>query len=162
MGRTHRIGRNQTGSTIVEMAIVLPLFAALVLGIFSGGAAYAQKISVVDAAREGARYGASMRSDAAAGGLSTWRQNVIDRIVQVSGGQVAAADVCVDLVTPTGSNMTCGVPDPPGASSDPTVLAPARLVKVRVTRATKIEFVVHTLHPTITSKVVARYERDVV
>ncbi|MEA2686299.1 MAG: TadE-like protein, partial [Actinomycetota bacterium] len=84
-------GMDQRGSSIVEMAIVLPLFVALLLGIFSGGTAYFQKISVVDAAREGARYGASLRSDSAAGGLATWRQNVIDRIVQVSGGQLKAA-----------------------------------------------------------------------
>lgn len=162
MGRTHRRGRTQRGSAIIELAIVVPVFAAILLGTFSGGAAYFQKISLVDAAREGARYGASLRTDAASGGLTTWRQFVVERVVQASGGQVSAADVCVDLITPTGANMTCGVADPPGASTDPTVLAPARLVKLSVTRTTTIEFVVHTLTPTLSAKVVARYERDIV
>jgi len=161
MGRRH--GRHgQRGSAVLELALVLPLFAALLLGTFSGGTAYFQKISVVDAVREGARYGASLRSDTASGGLATWRQNVADRVVQLSGGQLTSADVCVDLVTPTGSNTTCGISDPPGAASDPTVLAPARLVKVRATRDAKIEFVLFTAHPTITSKMVARYERDII
>jgi Flp pilus assembly protein TadG len=154
--------RDQRGSTLIEFALILPLFAALLLGIVTGGAAYFQKISVVDAAREGARYGASLRTDAAAGGLATWRQNVIDRVVEVSGGQLEAADLCVDLVTPTGSNVTCGIADPPGASTDPTVLAPARVVKVSATRTSKIEFVFFTTTPTISAKVVARYERDIV
>jgi Flp pilus assembly protein TadG len=154
--------RDQRGSTLIEFALILPLFAALLLGIVTGGAAYFQKISVVDAAREGARYGASLRTDAAAGGLATWRQNVIDRVVEVSGGQLEAADLCVDLVTPTGANVTCGIADPPGASTDPTVLAPARVVKVSATRTSKIEFVFFTTTPTISAKVVARYERDIV
>lgn len=161
MGQHHR-KRGERGTAFVELAIVLPLLFALLLGIFTGGAAYFRKISLVDAAREGARYGASLRTDAAAGGLATWRQNVKDRVVQISGGQLTAADVCVDLVTPTGGNVVCGVSDPPGASADPTVLAPARLVKVSVSKVTKIEFFFFTSNPTLGAEVVARYERDIV
>lgn len=147
---------------MVEFAFVLPLLVGLLLGTFTGGSAYFQKISLVDAAREGARYGASLRSDAPAGGLATWRQNVKDRVIQLSGGQLTAADVCAELVTPTGSNTVCGVSDPPGSSSDPTILAPASLVKVSATRETKIEFFFFTTTPTLSAEVVARYERDIV
>ncbi|MEA2685882.1 MAG: hypothetical protein QOE93_1077, partial [Actinomycetota bacterium] len=73
-----------------------------------------------------------------------------------------AADLCVDLVTPTGSNTICGIADPPGASTDPTVLAPARVVKVSATRAGRLEFLFFTMTPTLSAKVVARYERDLV
>ena len=162
MDARHGLKRDERGAAIVEMALVLPLFMALLLGIFTGGSAYFQKISLVDAVREGARYGASLRTDVATGGLATWRQNVSARVVELSGGQLTAADVCVDLVTPTGTNAVCGVSDPPGAASDPTVLAPARLVKVSAKRATKIEFYFFTTSPTLTAKVVARYERDIV
>lgn len=154
--------RGDCGSALVELALVLPLAMALLLGIVTGGAAYFQKISLVDAAREGARYGASLKHDAPAGGIATWRQNVKDRVAQLSGGQLTAADVCVDLVTPTGSNAACGVGDPSGAASDPTALAPASVVKVSATKATKVDFIFFTSTATLSAKVAARYERDIV
>ncbi|HVF14684.1 MAG TPA: TadE/TadG family type IV pilus assembly protein [Acidimicrobiales bacterium] len=147
---------------MVELALVLPLLAAFLLGTFTGGAAYFQKISLVDAAREGARYGASLQNDVTTGGLATWRLNVQNRVVQLAGGQLAAADVCVDLVTPTGSNTVCGVDDPPGAASDPTVLAPTRLVKVSATSAAHVQFFFFTVTPTLSAEVVARYEREII
>ncbi len=153
---------NERGATMVEFALLLPLVMALLLGIVTGGHAYFQKISLVDAAREGARYGASLKYDAASGGLATWKSNVRERVVQLSGGQLSAADVCVELVTPTGANLQCGVGDPPGSASDPTVLAPARLVKVSATKVATIETIFFTSNPTLSAKVVARYERDLV
>ncbi len=142
--------------------MVLPLVVALLLGIFTGGAAYFRKISLVDAARDAARYGASLKHDAASGGIATWRQRVKTRVVELSGGAVTMADVCADLVTPTGSNTACGVNDPAGSNADPSVLAPASLVKVSVTKPTKVEFGFFTRTPTIRAKVVARYERDII
>ena len=144
---------------MVEMAMVAPLAIALLLGILTGGHAYFQKISLVDAARDGARYGASLKVPP--GGIADWRQAVRNRVASLSGGQVTAAQVCADLVTPTGSNTACGVSDPLGASSDPTVLTPASVVKVSVTKATRIEFVFFSTSPTISSKIAARYERDI-
>jgi len=155
--RGHRPG-NEQGSALVEMALVLPLAASLVLGILTGGFAYFQKISLVDAAREGARYGVSLKSPP--GGIADWRQAVRNRVAELSGGQVTASQVCVDLVVPTGSNTACGVGDPQGAATDPTPLSPARLVKVSVTKATRVEFVFFSATPTLSSKIVARYERD--
>ncbi|MBW3575230.1 MAG: pilus assembly protein [Actinobacteria bacterium] len=146
---------------MIELALVLPLVMAVLLGLFTGGNAYFQKISLVDAVREGARYGASLKHDPGTGGLAAWKQNVIERVVDLSGGQLVPADVCVDLVTPTGSNTRCGVSDPPGAQADPTALAPASLVKVSATRVTTIEAVFFTSTPTLSAKVAARYERDV-
>ncbi len=157
----HGVG-NERGTALVEFALLLPLVMAILLGTVTGGYAYFQKISLVDAAREGARYGASLKYDAASGGLATWQNNVKERVVQLSGGQLSAADVCVKLVTPTGGNTECGVSDPPGSSSDPTVLAPASLVKVSATKVATIETIFFTYTPTLTAKVVARYERDLV
>jgi|SRR5919202_443172 Flp pilus assembly protein TadG len=161
MHEVQRRARGERGTGTVELALILPVVIALLLGIFTGGSAYFKKISLVDAARDGARYGASLKSDAASGGIGQWRQNVKARVVELSGGQLSLADVCADLVTPTGSNTTCGVSDPPGAATDPTVLAPASLVKVSVTKATTLQFVFFTSTPTLTAKVVARYERDI-
>ncbi|HEV2809231.1 MAG TPA: TadE family protein [Acidimicrobiales bacterium] len=159
--RQHRKA-GERGAAMVEFALLLPLVMSLLLGIVTGGHAYFQKISIVDAAREGARYGASLKYDAASGGLATWEANVKERVVQLSGGQLSAANVCVQLVTPTGANLQCGVGDPPGSASDPTLLAPARLVKVSATKVATIETIFFTSNPTLSAKVVARYERDLV
>ncbi len=69
--------------------------------------------------------------------------------------------MCAELVTPTGSDQSCGIPDPAGSATDPSALAPASLVKVSVTKATKLEFVFFTSTPTLKANVVARYERDI-
>lgn len=161
MHGVQRRGHGERGTGLVELALILPLVMALLLGIFSGGSAYFRKISLVDAVRDGARYGASLKHDAASGGIAQWRQNVKNRVVELSDGHLTVADVCAELVTPTGSNTTCGIGDPTGSASDPTVLAPASLVKVSVSKVTNMEFVFFTATPTLTAKAVARYERDI-
>jgi Flp pilus assembly protein TadG len=158
MDQPRRLG-GERGSTLVETAIVLPLGMAVLLGIFTGGNAFFEKISLVDAARDGARYGASLKVPAA--GDVDWRQAVRDRVAQLSGGQVAAADVCAELVIPTGTNTACGVGDPDGAVTDPSVDAPARVVKVSVAKSTSLDFIFFRTTPTLTAKIAARYERDI-
>lgn len=158
MDRRARGQRNERGTAMVELALVLPLALSMLLGTFTGGQAYFQKISLVDAARDGARYGVSLKVPP--GGISDWRQAVRDRVAALSGGEVTAAQVCADLVTPTGSNTVCGVSDPQGAASDPTALSPASVVKVSVTKATRIEFFFFATTPTLSAKIAARYERD--
>jgi len=67
----------ERGQALVEMALVLPLFLVLVLGIVDFGRAYQQHITVSGAAREGARLGVTgapaseiiARAAAAAGDL---------------------------------------------------------------------------------------------
>ncbi|MCA1842544.1 MAG: pilus assembly protein, partial [Actinobacteria bacterium] len=153
---------------LVELALVAPLVMALLLGVFTGGNAYFQKVSLVDAARDGARYGATLKVPA--GGIAAWKQSVADRVAQLSGGQLASGEVCADLVTPTGTNTACGVSDPKDAEKDPTVnvvpctpgacVAPASVVKVSVAKTAKIEFLFFTSTPALTARVASRYERD--
>ena len=143
---------------MVETALVLPLAVALMLAVLTGGNAYYKKISLVDAVREGARFGASIKVPA--GGIGAWRTAVQDRVVELAGGQLTAADVCTDLVVPTGVNTSCGVHDPSGASTDPTALQPASLVKVSAIKATRLEFLVFSRNVTLSARVAGRYERD--
>jgi len=154
-----RRSRDERGVAMVEMALVLPLAMAVLLGIFTGGNAYFRKISLVDAARDGARYGASLKVPV--GGINAWRAAVAGRVAELSGGEVAAIDVCVDLVVPTPvPNTACGVTDPTDAYKDPSVLTPASIVKVAVSKASKLEFIFFTTTPTLSAKIAARYERD--
>ena len=137
----------------LEFAIVLPLLMALVLGIYTGGLAYTNKISLVEAVREGARYGASLPVGTTP--VATWEAGVKDRVVSASGGDLALADVCVKYALPIGGS-DCGVADPPGASNEPAV----HLVKVSATKQAKIEFFFYTSEPLLRGKIVARFERD--
>ncbi|MDQ3640297.1 MAG: pilus assembly protein [Actinomycetota bacterium] len=150
--RRHR-PRTERGAVFVEFAMVLPLFMALVLGIYTGGLAYTNKISLVEAVREGARYGASL--PVGTDPVTTWETGVRNRVVFASGGEVAFGDVCVKFVLPTGGS-DCGITDPPGASNEPAV----HLVKVSATKQAKIEFFFYTSEPLLRGQIVARFERD--
>ena len=128
---------------------------ALVLGIYTGGMAYTSKVALVEAVREGARYGASLPVGTGSGAVSTWETGVRNRVVAASGGEVALADVCVKYVLPTGGS-DCGISDPPGATNEPAV----HLVKVSGTKRAKVEFFFFTSEPLLRGELVARFERD--
>jgi Flp pilus assembly protein TadG len=48
--------KRQRGATLVEFAVVLPVFFILIMGIYEFGRAYNIQQTLTDAAREGARY----------------------------------------------------------------------------------------------------------
>ena len=52
--------RGQRGQTMVEFAIVLPIFLMLLLGIAQGGIAFNNYVQLTDATRAGARFGAPL------------------------------------------------------------------------------------------------------
>jgi Flp pilus assembly protein TadG len=99
-----RAGGEQ-GSVLVELALVLPLFLALVLGLVSTGIVYNHKLDLVHAAREGARYGATVPVQQCTPSTKcsgkTWAQLVQTVVVQRSDGDVTTDQVCVALVTGT-------------------------------------------------------------
>jgi Flp pilus assembly protein TadG len=150
-----RPGRNERGALLVEFALVLPLLLSLFLGIFTGGVAYSNKIGLVEAVREGARFGASLPMGSGAGAVDAWETQVKNRVVAASGGDVALADICVKFVLPIGGT-DCGLADPSGASNEPTV----HLVKVSATRSATLEFFFFKSDKVMQGKLVARFERD--
>ena len=147
--------RDERGAIFLEFAVVLPLLLALMLGLFTGGQAYSEKIAVIESVREGARYGASLPMGSGAGALTAWEASVRNRVVSASNGDVAPADVCIAWVLPSGSSH-CGLADPAGASNEPTV----HLVKVSATKAAKMEFFFFSKTATLNGRLVARFERD--
>lgn len=153
--RRRGLAKTESGAVFLEFALVLPLLMSLVLGIYTGGQAYTNKIGLVEAVREGARYGASLEMGEDVNALTTWKTLVRNRVVDASGGDVALADVCVEFVFPTGGTA-CGLADPAGAANEATV----HLVKVSATKPAKMEFFFFTKQTTLTGKLVARYERD--
>ena len=140
---------------LTEFAIVLPLFLSLLFGVVTGGLAYASKVAVVEAVREGARFGASLKLGSGPTAVADWETAVRQRVVEASGGDLALADVCARLVLPTGGS-DCGLGDPPGAAAESTV----HLVKVSAARAATLEFLFFRTNTTVGGQLTARYERD--
>jgi hypothetical protein len=150
-----RLRRTERGAVLFEFGLVLPLLLAVVLGIFTGGQAYTNKISVVEAVREGARYGASLPMGTGPSAVTTWETGVRQRVVNALGDDGGSTDVCVKFVLPTGGN-DCGLSDPPGATNEPAV----HLVKVSAARPASLEFLFFKTDTVLRGKLVARFERD--
>ena len=94
----------ERGAALVEFALILPLVLMLAFGMVTAGLTYNHKIDLTHAAREGARYGATLAQLQCSGspnpcGTKTWAQVVQSTVVQRAFGDVTAADVCVSLVT---------------------------------------------------------------
>src|SRR3954462_965659 len=102
-----RRGAGDRGAALVEFALVFPLLAFLLFGIFGAAVVLNRRLSVTQAAREGARYGATVPSEqctpvTACSGLN-WAQLVRNVTAQRSAGAIAASNVCVALVSGPGT-----------------------------------------------------------
>ena len=92
---------DESGASLVEFALVLPVFLMLVLGMMTGGLAYSRKLSVSQAVREGARYGATLPFTPAT--PSAWLDKVAS-VTRASGdGELASTKpgqfLCVAYIT---------------------------------------------------------------
>ena len=127
-----RVERGERGVALVEFALVFPIFMTLVLGMFSGGLAYNRKNTLINAVREGARYGATLDPEGlpflpdpagapgSSHGLDTWLYRVADAVQQNAEGELdtgtEALAICVAYVSPSGPNH-----GPPGDPVNDTV-----------------------------------------
>jgi Flp pilus assembly protein TadG len=151
--------RGDRGVALVEFAIILPVFMCIVLGMITSGIALSKKINITDAVREGARFGATVDVDPdSAAALTAWETKVKNRIVGLSGDDLAATDLCVKLVKSTNDTVTenaanCFVADP-ADSLDQYV------VRVRGTGTSTLEAFFFSRQINLEAKVAARYERD--
>jgi Flp pilus assembly protein TadG len=162
---------------LVEFALLLPLFMMMVLGMFTGGIAYNQKISLNSAAREGARYAATLDNTS----LSPvqWTSAVRDVVRDRAGSDLPSATsggvVCVAMVDKDGNVVTDASTPPvkyqlkdgdttlPEGCFDDSVASPtgdtSNRVHVLVRRTSKIEALVFSHNATIRSMSTARWER---
>lgn len=86
--------RGQRGQTMVEFAIVLPIFLLLLLGIAQGGIAFNNYIQLTDATRAGARYGAPLACSG-----SCDRSALVTSKVKASAANLDANQVGVTITT---------------------------------------------------------------
>lgn len=151
----HKLVRtgDERGAALVEFALVLPILMMLLLGIVTGGSAYQKKITIVDAVREGARYGATLEVGTETSPYPVWVDLVRNRVADLSGGILKVSDVCVDLDDPGGSASPCGVADPATPGTE-------RLVKVTATKDARLEAFFFSRELNLRGQSVARYERE--
>jgi Flp pilus assembly protein TadG len=93
---------DEGGAALVEFVLLVPLLLILLLGIVSAGSLYNRKLDMVTAAREGARYGATIPQQqctpATKCNNKTWAELVRSIVVARSSGGVTSGQVCVALV----------------------------------------------------------------
>ena len=148
--------RESRGAALVEFVVVLPRFLAIAFGVLTGGAAYNQKLAITNAAREGARYGATLPPSGA------WLQSVKSTVIGSASGELDAGKsgryVCIALfdgTTWTRSVEGSGTPTGSGCWADGRTDS---RVQIRVQRTAK--FNAYFFQPTVTlaGQAVARYE----
>lgn len=105
--------RPERGAALVEFTLVLPLLLALVFGIVDFGRAFQSWITITNAAREGARLGATgadasaicSRVQATAG--VSGATCTVSGVPGTTGGDVSVkVDYTLNLITPLGSMLT--------------------------------------------------------
>ncbi len=153
-GRRRREGHR--GVALVEFALVAPLLFALLLGSITGGVALSRKNSMLNAAREGSRLGATLTSSA------TWATATVDRVVALSGGDLTASQVCVRLVSAPSTSVrasACSLPAADEPALPAGVAAGDCIVKVWTRRTSPFETIFFSRDITLTGSSVALYER---
>ena len=162
--------RNERGSALVEFALVLPLVLMLAFGIITAGITYNHKIDLTHAAREGARYGATLPQLQCTGspnpcGSSNWAQVVQSVVVERALGTVTAAQVCVSLVTGNpgtvlASGFSVNSPNADGTCYSDGNGDSGKRVQVAITKTgDKIDGLIFKMPVTLTSQATAKFEQ---
>jgi Flp pilus assembly protein TadG len=161
----------ERGASLVEFAIVLPILMMLLFGIVTGGLALNSKNSLNNAAREGARYGATLPVDPT---MNAFLTDVADVAIRSATSEldngIPGRTVCVAYVHPAGSVATDQTAalriDAGGASAFSANPCFAdgrpndeRRVQVRVTRDVDFFALVISRTLTLDEQSVSRYER---
>jgi Flp pilus assembly protein TadG len=161
---------SERGAALVEFALVLPLVLMLAFGVITAAISYNHKIDLTHAAREGARYGATLAQLQCTGspnpcGTKTWAQVVQAVVVQRALGDVTAADVCVALVTGNpGTQLATGFsvnsPNADGTCYSDGNDDPGKRVQVAIRKiGDQIDGIVFKIPVTVTSQATAKFEQ---
>jgi Flp pilus assembly protein TadG len=157
-----RLRSDVEGANAVEFALILPVLVLLLFGTMYGGSLFNSQQTVTQAAREGARFGATAPISAFTD-EAEWRLAIVNRtrgILDVDRPLTpGAVDVCVRFYAVDGSqtnngSAACPTPSPAGD------LQGAR-VEVTTTRVARLELGITSIGPiTLRSTATARYEPD--
>ena len=179
VGGAQRRRDDERGASLVEFALLLPIFMMMVLGMFSGGTTYNRDITLTNAVREGSRYGATLP---VGGDMGAFLLKIAKAVRDNSTGEmddgVEARRICVAYVYPNGtvatdrttsieittsfpvtattSNTRCNKAD--GTTYVDGLADTDRRINVVASRKSKIEFLLGAVKPTLQSISVTRFE----
>jgi len=101
---------SESGSTIVEFALIFPVLVTMMLGTVTAGLAYNDKLSIANAVRDSARLGSAIDYNTAPTTPTTWANSVQLRVQQAYANSAATlpslSQICVQLLSVTGINPT--------------------------------------------------------
>jgi len=160
---------SESGSTIVEFALIFPVLVTMMLGTVTAGLAYNDKLSIANAVRDSARLGSAADYNTAPTTPQTWADSVQLRVQQAyanSASTLALSQICVQLqndagtpiATPSAQGTSCGTVPPTPSSVPPG----SCVVKVWVSKPAKIELaLLPQINFTISARTVSYYGRTV-
>ncbi|MCO8126336.1 pilus assembly protein [Acidimicrobiia bacterium EGI L10123] len=164
--------RRDGGASLVEFALLLPVFAMLLFGGITAGLALNEKQQMTHATREGARYAAAVAPDQEFAGR-TWAEAVRELIVERSTGSLVEGDVCVSLVIGSEGGLEVVSPDTEYSTDDDndpciqgqeyivTAVDEGLRVQVTARKPAKIDLVLFgSYEVTLESEATARSEGD--
>lgn len=157
---------DERGAALVEFALIVPVFLLMLLGMLSGGIAFDRKQNVTSAARESARYAATLPLSAHGGVVDDWLTAVASVAKDSADGALAsgvpAQRVCVAYINGGVSRYRNEVS---GAATfaDGTCFVDARppgeaRVQVVTARESKLEALLWSRDLLLRSQSVAKYE----
>lgn len=164
----------ERGAALIEFTLLLPLFLLIIFGGLTAGIAYSHKAEVIHGVRDGARYGATVPAqqcdNTSVCGGRNWAELVRAVTAERSDGALAAAQICVALVTDadgkvyprtggvysTGTNSTFPTP---GCFDDGGADTGLRVHVAAVLPGNKINLIVASPSFTINSRATAHYEQ---
>ena len=109
--------RQERGASLVEFALIAPLLFMLLFGIITGGIVLSHNLQLASAARDAARYGATVpENQYGVGDGADWASAVASEARSRAAGDLSTsgATVCVALVSGTSPTM---VYSPSGGSA---------------------------------------------
>ncbi len=89
-------GKRQRGQSLVEFALILPIFLLIAFGVFDFGLAFDASIGISNAAREGARQGATQPNTTA-----------ITNRVRAVAGRLDNSNLAVTVTCKTAAGTAC-------------------------------------------------------
>lgn len=160
---------DDSGAAAVEFAILTPLIFMILFGMLSTGLAWNSKQTLTYAAREGARYGATLALDPQ--NMQTWLSNVASHTANAAQPELSTSTnemtICVAYVgdstqslTRVGTVDTFGsseCPPQPDGRTEPRVQVYVSRVENLIAPGVPDEF----LTPTLRSRAIARHELTV-
>ena len=170
--------RGDDGAVLVEFALTLPILVMLLLGMFTGGYAYNQKLAITNGVREGSRFGATLpvassTCGSGSGTLDCWLAQVADVTQSASEGDLVSTapglSICVAYVYPAGTSSNDSTKSLTRTSGGDSVSAGTscftdsrpngeRRVQVTASRQGKIEYLISKATPTLSSQSVTKFE----